>query len=358
MPLTVLSIAYPFAPVGPAAVGGAEQVLSAIDAALTARGDRSIVVACQGSEVTGRLYDVPLPSVETLREADRTWARKRFQAAIDRAAGAHFVDVIHMHGLDFADYLLPGDIPVLATLHLPISWYGQAVYEAKARGVHLCCVSESQRRTCPRDLAPVVVVENGVTIPDLPPKPQRANFALVLGRICPEKNAHEALDAGTLAHTPVYVAGQVFPYAEHQRYFQEQIQSRLQDSGSPVRHEFLGPIGTEERTALLARAKCLLHPTLAPETSSLVAMEALAAGTPVIAYRSGALEELVTDGVTGLLVDSVAEMAEAIRRVDQISPAACRREAELRFNRKRMISEYLEVYEHLVGELAAGRRYA
>lgn len=361
MPLTILSVAFPFAPVGPAAVGGAEQVLSAIDAELVARGDRSIVVACQGSEPAGTLYDVPLPSTETLNDADRIWVRKRFQAAIDRAIGAHPVDLVHMHGLDFADYILPRNLPVLATLHLPVSWYGEALSSAAARRASLCCVSESQRRTCPRGLGPVAVVQNGVEIPPLPPRRERDNFALVLGRICAEKNAHEALEAGTLAGTPVYVAGRVFPYAEHQRYFKEKLQPLLQDSAdssAPVRHRFLGPIDAQRRTALLSRAKCLLHPTLAPETSSLVAMEALAAGTPVIAYRSGALPEIVTDGVTGFLVESAEQMAQAIGRVHLISPDACRAEALRRFSRARMVDDYRQLYAQILADLDQARRYA
>jgi glycosyltransferase involved in cell wall biosynthesis len=97
---------------------------------------------------------------------------------------------------------------------------------------------------------------------------------------------------------------------------------------------------------------CLLHPTLAPETSSLVAMEALAAGTPVIAYRSGALPEIVDDGVTGFLVNSVQEMAAAIGKVRTISDRACRRAVERRFLKERMVGQYFALYE----ELLRGRR--
>ena len=356
MPLTVLSVAYPFAPAGCAAVGGAEQVLSAIDAGLTAAGHRSIVVACQGSDAAGILYDVPLPAGETFDDADRTWVRKRFQAAIDRAIGAHRIDLIHMHGLDFPEYVLPRKIPVLATLHLPVSWYGDTLYTPNARRAYLCCVSESQRKTCPQDLGPVTVVENGVVIPDLTPNPHPDSFALVLGRICPEKNAHEALQAGTLAHTPVYVAGQVFPYLEHQRYFEQELEPLLRESTAG--HKFLGPIDASERAALLTRARCLLHPTLAPETSSLVAMESFAAGTPVIAYRSGALPEIVIDGVTGFLVQSPREMADAMKRVHLLSREACRGEAIKHFSQERMIAKYQRLYAQLVGSHARERQYA
>ena len=87
-------------------------------------------------------------------------------------------------------------------------------------------------------------------------------------------------------------------------------------------------------------------------------MEALAAGTPVIAYRSGALPEIVTEGVTGFLVDSPQAMAEAIRRVHLISPETCRMEAERRFNRSRMVEDYLHLYDEVIAQHTVGRRYA
>jgi hypothetical protein len=105
---------------------------------------------------------------------------------------------------------------------------------------------------------------------------------------------------------------------------------------------------------LLAAARCLVVPSLVAETSSLVAMEALASGTPVIAFRSGALPEIVEDGRTGFLVDGVAEMADAMRRASEIDPEACRRAARERFTAERMCGEYLALYERLAAKM--GRR--
>jgi glycosyltransferase involved in cell wall biosynthesis len=208
--------------------------------------------------------------------------------------------------------------------------------------VQFVCVSRSQRGTCPPELARAIVIENGVTIPAPPLSAERGKYALVLGRICPEKNAHEALEAGTRAGISVLLAGQVFPYAEHQRYFEAKIAPLL--AANP-QHRFLGPVDSDRRNQLLAQAGCLLHPTLAPETSSLAAMEALAAGTPVIAYPSGALGEIVDHGRTGLLVNSVAEMADALNHVRTLSPQACRAAAQQRFDKRRMIGNYFALYE-------------
>lgn len=347
MPLTVLSIAYPFAPVGPRAVGGAEQILGDLDHALVSAGHVSLVVACEGSRAARKLYSAPVPG-ELLNDADRLWSRSRFQAAIDRALSSQCVDLIHMHGLNFHEYKLPSNIPVLVTLHLPIAWYPQDVWTKYGPNVQLQCVSETQRRTCPPELRNPALVTNGVAQPAAVAK--TGDFAIALGRICPEKNQHVALEAGRLAGTRVLLGGSVFPYPDHERYFRDKVEPLL-GAESPG-HAFLGPLLPERKQDLLAQAKCLLHPTLAPETSSLVAMEAVAAGTPVIAYRSGALPEIVEDGVTGFLVDSAEEMAAAIRKVHTIDPEICRSTARRRFSRERMVRDYFDLY----GQLTRTRR--
>ena len=354
MNLTVLSVAFPFAPVGPDAVGGAEQILSALDTALVAAGHRSIVVACEGSVTAGDLVPVAIPKGR-LDSERREWTTSQVQKAIDRAISLCPIDIVHMHGFDFFEYRVPNHIPLLVTLHLPISWYPQCAWQINHASVHFQCVSEEQRVLWKQPPSRVSVIPNGVPLPPLR-KEARQDFAVVMGRICPEKNAHEALEAATLRQMRVYIAGKVFPYPEHERYFAQKISPWLGEQRSG--HRFLGPLSREQRWQLLSAARCLLHPTRAPETSSLAAMEALACGTPVIAYRSGALGGIIEDGVTGFLVDRASEMAEAITRVDRLRSEDCRRAAERRFSQKRMVREYFELYEELFRESYAERQSA
>lgn len=341
MRLTVLLIAYPFAKVGPDSVGGAEQILSALDRGLTEAGHCSVVVAQAGSQVAGTLVATPEP-IGALTVEQRELTTRFHQQAIERAFERFAPDLLHFHGIDFLSYRVPGDLPALATLHLPLLWYPSELWVNER--YTLQCVSEHQRSTAPSGVGPLPVIGNGVSIPPLEAAQKPAEgYALTLGRICPEKNFHAALDAGTMANVPVWIGGQVFPYPEHLEYFEQQILPRL--SGL---HRFLGPLDERCKQRMLAEARCLLLPSLAPETSSLVAMEALAAGTPVIAYRSGAIPEIVEDGVTGFLVNSAQEMADAIERLRDIDPKLCRTTAVQRFAVSRMVSDYFNLYERIL----------
>lgn len=347
--ITVLSIAFPFAPVGSNLVGGAEQILSDLDAALDADGDRSLVIACEGSKPSGSLFAIPKPDCPDLDAVNRTWQKDVFHSAIDRALASERIDLVHAHCMDLFDYEFPAKIPLLITQHLPIGWYRRDMLETYRDRAYFSFVSETQRREAIAVPGDAAVIENGDEISP-PRRGAKADFALVMGRICPEKNAHTALEAGTKARTRVMIGGQVYPYHSHQQYFEEKIEPLIANSRPPAEHQFLGPLTPERRQNFLAHAKCLLHPTLAPETSSLVAMKALAAGTPVVAYRSGALPEIVQDGVIGFIVDDSEEMAEAIGLVHTISPEACRNAAQRRFSKQRMVSQYFDLYRRILRE--------
>jgi glycosyltransferase involved in cell wall biosynthesis len=346
MTLTVLNVAWPLAPVGPDAAGGAEQVLSCLDAALTAAGHRSIVIACEGSRVLGTLIATPLPR-PPLDDPARWFAEAWLRLAIARAIERHRPDLVHFHGLDFPACLPPPGVPVLVTLHLPAEWYSAAALRTPRPATWLICVSSAQRRACPADAPLLPEIENGVPVDALAARHAKRRFVLTLGRICAEKGVHIALDAATRAGCPCWVAGTVHPFAAHQDYFQRFVQPRLRGP-----HRCLGSVDFARKRRLLSAARALLVPSLAAETSSLVAMEALACGTPVIAFRRGALPEIVEHGRTGFLVDDAAGMAQAINEADRLDPADCRRAARERFPLERMTDRYLDLYGRLAGRNA------
>ena len=336
--MLILNVAYPFAPVGPDAVGGAEQILTTLDAAL---GHRSVVIAREGSSCRGTL--IPVPVFEAIDDRAREAGYRHVRRAIAEALERFPADLIHFHGLDFARYLPPDGPPALATLHLPVHLYPPEALFPRRPGTWLHCVSESQRRDVPPGAPLLGTVPNGVDLTALRPGPRKRGFALCLGRICREKGYHDALDAAREAGVPLILAGEVFPYADHQRYFREEIEPRL----GPGAARFLGPLGLARKRRLLAAARCLIVPSRIAETSSLVSMEALACGTPVVAFRTGALPEIVEHGRTGFLVSDVPGMARALREVAALDPAACRAEAERRFSAETMISRYFDLYRQI-----------
>jgi glycosyltransferase involved in cell wall biosynthesis len=347
--LTILSVGYALAPVGPDAVGGAEQILSALDQALVAAGHTSLVVGPEGSRTAGRLIaTAKLPAHITDRE--RSAIEQRQRAVIKQALSGQRIDLIHTHGLDFAEHLPETNVPTLVTLHLPAEFYQPAALAARPNAWFHCVSAAQQRRfpPLPNMLDPI---PNGVPFDRFRAHHARRDFALALGRICPEKGFHLALDAARLAGTPLLIAGQVFPYEAHQRYFSAEIRPRLDHNA-----RFLGPIGFARKRRLLTAARVLLIPSLVAETSSLVAMEALACGCPVVAFPAGALPDLIETGITGFLVSTVGEMAEAIPLCEGLDRERCREMARHRFSLDAMIESYFRLYRRLGSGEAQPRR--
>ncbi len=351
MNCTVLSIAYPFTYVSENAVGGSEQVLTLLDRALTEQGNRSLVIAAEGSHVKGTL--IPSPTADGLLDAG---VRKRGQEVHRRllreTLSKYSVDLVHMHSLDFHQYLPPAGTPTLATLHLPPYWYPDRIFRLRRKQFYLNCVSSSQQKLCPSKRLLLPVIRNGVDVERLHiGHRSKRSYALALGRICPEKAFHLALDAAKQAGIDFLLAGEVAPYKDHKRYFRTKIAPRLNN-----RRKFIGPLDFETKRRLLHGAKCLLVTSEVEETSSLVAMEALAAGTPVIAFPIGALPEIIEHGRTGFLVANSREMARAIQAVDRLDPEECRNAASRHFSAAKMIESYLGVYRRILGHVEVPER--
>ncbi len=347
--LTVLNVAYPFAPVGPDAVGGAEQVLTMIDDALVAAGHRSIVVAREGSTCAGEL--VPVPAVHGVIDgAARATTHGVVRDALRRLLRDARVDIVHAHGVDFAEYWPETNVPFLATLHLPLSAYPPRALCTNRAWTWMNGVSAAQMRSAPQAMRRVPEIPNGVRLDRYEPVAQpKRRYAIAVGRICPEKGFDLALRAAQLADMPLLIAGRTFPFEDHRRHFEESIVPLLRMSC-----RFVGPVGPARKRSLLARARCLVVPSRVAETSSLVAMEAMACGTPVVAFPVGALPDIVEHGRTGFLVDTVEEMARALREVGELDPRACREAAERRFSSATMTSRYLRLYDALADAAGTG----
>jgi glycosyltransferase involved in cell wall biosynthesis len=270
------------------------------------------------------------------------FGRRQHRRKIEEALARWPVDLIHMHGVDFYEYLPETDLPVLVTLHLPLSFYPEQVLRDLPRNIHLHCVSKSQERTCPTGVRLLPKIENGVNIGALAAVHAKRNFAVALGRICPEKGFHIAVEASKRANIPLLLGGEVFGYAAHGEYWRGELLPKLDR-----KHRWIGATDFARKRRLLTAARCVLVPSLVAETGSLVALEALACGTPVIAFPHGALADVVEHGKTGFLVHNAEEMAQAIRVVHRINPETCRRVARERFSISDATRRYLDVYDEL-----------
>ena len=145
---------------------------------------------------------------------------------------------------------------------------------------------------------------------------------------------------------PLVIAGEVYPFSYHQEYFEKKLRPRL----SSKNISFMTSVSRAKKLELLSHARALLITSLAEETSSLVGMEAMACGTPVIAFRKGALPEVVRDSVTGFIADNHEGMLESLAHIDAILPLACREHVARHYSSRRMAREYLNLYAEVAKE--------
>jgi glycosyltransferase involved in cell wall biosynthesis len=214
--MKLLSVAYPLLPASLDAGGGAEQILCLVERGIVRAGHESAVVAAAGSVVTGKLFAAPAPDGE-FTDMIRGKAQTAHRGLIEEVLSHNHIDLVHFHGLDFHQYVPETGVPMLATLHLPIGWYPEEVFGLK--NVALNCVSNAQAQSRPLSTA-LPVIQNGIDIARY-----RACFScprehlLFVGRVCPEKGIHLALEASHRLDLPLVIAGPVHPFESHQHYF-------------------------------------------------------------------------------------------------------------------------------------------
>lgn len=256
---------------------------------------------------------------------------------------AHEFDILHFH-TDLVHLPLFRDLAhkTVTTLHgrldLPDLW---PLY-AEFREMPLVSISDAQRRPMP-PVNWLGTVHHGLRIPashyNATP---RGDYLAFLGRISPEKGVERAIDIALRAELPLHIAAKVDRADE--QYFETCIRQRL-------RHpliEFIGEIDEHRKPAFLGNARALLFPIDWPEPFGLVMIEAMACGTPVIAWPRGSVPEVVEDGVTGFLVRSIDAAVHAVHSVHQLDRARVRREFDRRFTGERMAYDYLRLYRQLL----------
>lgn len=345
--LKVLYVAYPLLTVSEASAGGAEQVLWTLEREMAGRGALTAVAASAGSRVSGELFSTGEPCLRTddFERRNREHQDAIIELVYQRTLEGHPFDLVHDMSGSFWRRAAEIDVPVLATVHLPRYFYPATQFESVTENVSFNCVSESQARSFSDIKQMVAVVPNGIALDRFLPNHGNRNGLLWLGRICEEKGPHLALDIAAQADFPIVIAGQVYPFSYHQQFFAREIQPRLRTNANAT---WIDCPPDELKRKLLRESAALLITSQVDETSSLVAMEAAASGTPVVAFRRGALPEVVKHGVTGFVVEDIGEAVKALQKLKSISCEDCARHAQTHFSSVKMADEYQRLYSLLM----------
>ena len=345
--LNVAMLAPPWIPIPPPKYGGIEHVVALLCDGLVDLGHRVTLFAAPGSRSSATVREV-LPRTypdeigQSLYEADHV---SRVLRALEEAAalGDPF-DILHDHcgftAVAFADRV---PIPVVHTLHGPFTADTGEFYGQHSQNVWLVALSEAQQDSAPPGVPIAGVVPNPIEVADWPFQPNKQDYLLWMGRFDDYKGAHRAIAVARKANAPLLLAGPIQPGQE--AYFSEQIEPHL--DGDQVR--YLDEVGGAEKEELLANARSLLMPITWNEPFGMVMVEALACGTPVIAFPQGAAREIVQHELNGFLVENEESMAAALADLDRIDPATCRESVATRFSPDTVAGGYLTIYEKALG---------
>lgn len=340
--MRIAQIAPPIESVPPSGYGGTERVVSYLTEELVRQGHRITLFASGDSLTSAELVpctEAALRLTPAVRDPI-----PYYMLMLDKVRERSYeFDILHFH-IDQFHFPIFRDIAhrTLTTVHgrqdLPDL---QALYRGFTE-MPLVSISNAQRRPCVAANF-VATVYHGI-----PKELHAANFdrrgryLAFLGRICPEKRVDHAIAIARAAGLPLRIAAKVDKVDEG--YFRETVAPLLNEADV----EFIGEINESAKTAFLGGALALLFPIDWPEPFGLALIEAMACGTPVVAFRCGSVPEVVDDGVTGRIVDSPEEAVAVLPEVLALDRRAVRRRFEERFSAERMARDYLKVYRSML----------
>jgi glycosyltransferase involved in cell wall biosynthesis len=326
--------------VPPKLYGGTERVISWLTEELVEMG-HDVTLFASGDSVTQAKLNAMWPKALRLDGSVRDPNALHISMIEEVYRQAENFDVLHFH-LDYYPFslMLRQSVPFLTTLHgrLDLPEH-QPVFE-QFSSVPVVSISNSQRRPI-HEANWIGTVHHGLPVNLLCPRPAKPNYLAFLGRISCEKRVDRAIRIAARCGLPLKIAAKVDPADED--YFNDEIRSLIE-----LPHvEYIGEISDQEKPEFLSGAMALLVPIDWPEPFGLVMIEAMACGTPVIAYNRGSVPEVVEDGVTGFVVEDELSAAAAVNNLTKLSRAAIRQRFEERFTSRRMAKDYLALYRRL-----------
>ncbi len=344
--MRIAQVAPLYESVPPKLYGGTERVVSYLTEELVRRGHNVTLYASGDSETAARLRSGS-PSSLRMEGVSPEMALAQHLLMLEKVAQqAGQFDVIHFH-LDYLPFSLirRDGLPALTTLHGRQDIPALFPLFREFDDMRLISISDAQRVAMPW-ASWMATVHHGLPEELYRPSTRRGDYLAFLGRISPEKRVDRAVEIAKRAGMKLRIAAKV---DDADREYFGTIQNLLGDPHV----EFLEEIGDDDKDEFLRNAAALLFPIDWPEPFGLVMIEAMACGTPVIAFRGGSVDEIIDEGVTGFIVESIEEAVEAVARIPSIDRRQCRATFEERFSARRMCEDYLDVYERVIEEARA-----
>lgn len=321
----------------PVHYGPWENVASLLCEGLVKRGIDVTLFATQDSKTAGKLCAIcPRGYEEDKTIEPKVWECLHICEVFERA---HEFDLIH-NNFDFLPltYSCLVDTPVLTTIHGFSSPAIMPVYEKYNNKNYYVSISNSDRS---KKLNYIATVYHGINLNEFTFKREIGDYLLFFGRMHPDKGAKEAIQIAKAFGKKLIMAGII----QDQKYFDKEISPNFSENVV-----YVGSVGPEERDKLLGGAYALLHPIFFAEPFGLSVVEAMACGTPVVAFNKGSMPELIENGKNGFLVSNVREAVSALGKISKIDRQCCRNLVEEKFSVDRMIDDYIEVYQQIINE--------
>jgi len=337
--MRIAQIAPLWISVPPKTYGGTELIISWLSDELVRRGHEVFLFATGDSKTKAKLIPVwPVSLWKANLRAPHAVFSLMYKKVIEMQDQ---FDIIHDH-CEF--YTCPYSkflkVPIVTTLHHPLTEETITLYK-KFPNINFVALSKNQKKQA-AGVNIVKVIYNGLPLEKYPFNPKPKDYLLWLSRIGPDKGVAEAIDIAKLSGEKLIIAGNILPqYAD---YFEFRVKPLI--DGKQI--QFVGAADFKKKIELFKNAKAFLFPVKRPEPFGIVVIEAMACGTPVIAFKRASMPELIKDGENGFLVDSVEQACQAVKKIDKIKREVCREWVKENFNLRRMVNRYEKLYKKVL----------
>lgn len=331
--------------VPPAGYGGTELVVSLLSEGFVSRGHDVTLFGTGDSQTTAKLISViDKPLRSDGGQSQSRWPAYDINLLMRLEDMQDQFDIIHNHlGWQALPFLSRFSCPVVTTNHNLIKDYCAEIY-LRFKAMNYVAISETYKRlNYPDKLNYVSVIYNGIKCDDFDPSSAKRDYLLFIGRLGKDKGTADAMEIAKKLNLPLKLAGKVD--ANDRDYFTKEVEPRLSWPGM----EFIGEVNAEQKRELYANAIAVVYPIAFDEPFGLVMAESLASGTPVMAFRRGAVPEILRDGETAVIGNTVDELVAKFPTIRGISRQACVDSVRASFDSEQMISNYEKLFTKLIG---------